>query len=73
MRVLLDHGASVNARSDPARVIKAGLQEIGELTPLLSVAPRTQPDIIKDLLDRGAEINAKDARGLTALSAGGQF
>ena len=68
VRVLLEHGASVNARSDPARIIQAGLQEIGELTPLLSVAPLAEPAIIKDLLDRGAEINAKDARGLTALA-----
>jgi len=66
VRVLLDHGGKVNARSDPTQVVKAGLQEIGELTPLLTAAPRPSVAILKDLLDRAAEVNAKDARGALA-------
>jgi ankyrin repeat protein len=68
VQLLLDHGADVNARSDPAAVVKAGLQDIGELTPLLSAAPGANPAILKALLDKGADIQAKEARGLTALA-----
>lgn len=58
VRVLIEHGADVNARS-------SGLCR----TPLLVASgyPGTV-DLLELLLDRGADLRAKDAAGFTALS-----
>ena len=40
VRLLLAHGSDVNAVSNEARAVKAGLQEHGKLTPLLFAAER---------------------------------
>ena len=57
VRLLLDHGANVNARS------------ASERTPLIVAAsfPRSV-DLLRLLLDRGADLRAKDRAGADALS-----
>ena len=55
VRILLDHGANVNAR-----------EEEGE-TPLMYAAVQDKTDVMQLLLDRGADINAASINGETAL------
>jgi ankyrin repeat protein len=66
-RLLLAHGSDVNAVSDEARVVKAGLQEHGRLTPLLLAVEGGNHELIQLLLDKGASLEARDSRGLNAL------
>ena len=67
VRLLLAHGSDVNAVSNEARVVKAGLQEKGKLTPLLMAVEWGNPELIQLLLDKGSSLEARDSRGLTAL------
>jgi ankyrin repeat protein len=67
VRVLLAHGAQVNAVSADVQVVKAGLQEIGRMTPLLIAAPWGNPDMVRALMAAGASLEARDARGFTPL------
>src|SRR5262249_47396461 len=67
VKVLIDAGADVNARSAPTVVVKAGLQEVGEITPLLALTVKPHAGLIATMLEHGADINAKDARGMTPL------
>jgi ankyrin repeat protein len=67
VRLLLAHGSDVNAVSDEAHVVKAGLQEHGRLTPLLMAVQWGNSELIQLLLDKGASLEARDSRGLTAL------
>jgi ankyrin repeat protein len=67
VRLLLAHGSDVNAVSNEARVVKAGLQEHGRLTPLLMAVEWGNQELIRLLLDKGASLEARDSRGLTAL------
>ncbi|MGH9628843.1 MAG: ankyrin repeat domain-containing protein, partial [Bryobacteraceae bacterium] len=66
-RVLLDSGANVNDQSGRRPLAKVGLQELGELTPVLIAAATGNPQLVKLLLDRGADVHAKDMRGMTPL------
>lgn len=56
VRVLLAHGARVDSRV-----------ALGQLTPLIFAAWRQDPQMAKALLDGGADVNAQDATGATAL------
>jgi ankyrin repeat protein len=67
VRLLLAHGADVNAVSNEARAVKAGFQEHGRLTPFLMAVQWGNPDLIQLLLNKGASLEARDSRGLTAL------
>jgi len=46
---------------------KNGPSEFGLLTPLLMAAPFGPPELIRTLLDAGADVNSKDVRGMTPL------
>lgn len=67
VRLLLARGSDVNAVSAEARTVKAGLQDLGNLTPLLMAAGWGNPDLIQPLLEKGASLEARDSRGFTAL------
>src|SRR5580765_8833183 len=67
--MLLAKGAKVNAVSAPIMGLpsKNGPSEFGLLTPLLMAAPFGPPELIRTLLDAGADVNSKDVRGMTPL------
>jgi ankyrin repeat protein len=67
--LLLAHGAKVNAVSAPVMGLpsKNGPSEFGKLTALLMAAPFGPPELIGKLMEAGADVNAKDVRGMTPL------
>jgi ankyrin repeat protein len=69
--MLLAKGAQVNVVTadslDPPNVSKAGPTQNGRYTPLLLTATFGPPSMTKTLLDAGANVNARDVRGMTAL------
>ena len=69
VKMLLDHGAKVNATSLPVMGLpeKNGPSKFGLLTPLLMAAPFGPPELIQTLIDAGANVNAKDVRNMTPL------
>jgi ankyrin repeat protein len=74
VKLLLSRGARVNDASGageviihaPARV-KNGMLALGSFTPLLLAAPVGSTELVKTLIDAGADVNAKDLRGMTPL------
>ena len=65
--MLLAAGADVNAVSAPSRRVKAGLQDLGSLNALVIASTWGNKDIVKSLLDAGANIEASEHRGFTPL------
>ena len=67
-KMLLAKGANVNAvASEPAQKVKAGTIALGSFTALHMVAPSGSSEFVKALLDAGAKVNVREARGLTPL------
>ncbi len=69
VKMLLSKGANVNGVSRPVMGLPSrnGPSEFGNLTALLMAAPFGPPELIKTLLDAGADVNARDVRGMTPL------
>lgn len=68
VKLLLEHGASVNPKTgDTAEVIKNGPIALGHLTALQLAACQGNLEAVEALVNAGAEVNAKDVRGATAL------
>ena len=67
--MLLAKGANVNAISRPVMGLPAknGASEFGSLTALTMSAAFGPSDLISTLLTAGADVNAKDVRGMTPL------
>ncbi len=69
VQLLLAHGANAKAVSRPVMglPVKNGASLFGSLTPLIMSAPFGPPQLIGSLLEAGADVNAKDVRGMTPL------
>ncbi len=69
VNLLLAKGADVNAVSRPVMGLPTRIapSKFGNLTALLMSAAFGPPELIKTLLDAGANVNAKDVRGMTPL------
>jgi ankyrin repeat protein len=72
VRLLLSRGAKANAAAAmptlfPIDQPKSGPIALSEITPLLAAASAAPVELITALLDAGADINAKDGRGMTPL------
>lgn len=69
VKMLLAKGANVNAVSRPVMGLPTRIapSKFGNLTALIMAAPFGPPELIQTLLDAGANVNAKDVRGMTPL------
>ncbi len=70
VKLLLDNRADVNAASTEGGQVKNGAIALKQLTPLLMSAAFGSTDLVETLLDAGAQVNAKDVRGMTPLMLG---
>jgi ankyrin repeat protein len=72
VKLLLARGARVNAVSVapfmyPGLAPKAGTPQFGSITALGMAASFGPPELVKALLDAGADVNVKDVRDMTPL------
>lgn len=67
INMLLSRGARVNSANTFSGQVKFGLIQIIHVTPLMWAAPFCSSEIIKTLLDAGADVTVKDVRQMTAL------
>lgn len=65
--LLMQRGADVNAATACCDKVRAGRIELGKLTPLMLAAPFGLRDLTRMLLERGADVEARDVRGMTPL------
>ncbi len=66
VKLLLDKGADVNVANVSEVRVKNGLIAISRTTALMS-APESSPEVMEALIKAGANVNAKDIRGMTPL------
>ena len=67
IRALLAKGANVNAANTFGGRVRHGDIELKGLTPLMLAAPHGSPAVLGMLIEAGAEVDARDSRGMTAL------
>jgi ankyrin repeat protein len=67
IRYLLAQGAQVDARLNFAMPVKFGKIALDQITPLMFAASYGPVDAVRALLEAGADVNAKDVRGMTPL------
>jgi len=69
IELLLGRGAKVNTvtKREIGSGVKNGPIALGNFTALLAAAPAAGPDVVKVLIDAGADVNAVDVRNMTPL------
>jgi ankyrin repeat protein len=67
VQLLLSRGARVNSALTDAGKVKFGPIALVGSTPLITAAPYCQTDLVKALLDAGADVKARDIRNMTPL------
>ncbi len=67
VKLLLAKGANVNAATMDAVQVRKGPVALNHLTALMYAAPYGTPELIRTLIDAGAQVNAKDIRDMTPL------
>jgi ankyrin repeat protein len=67
VRLLLSKGAIVNIANTIQPKMRNGLLAAGKMTPLMWAAPWGSSEMLGSLLKAGADANALDIRGMTAL------
>jgi len=64
---LLRLGANVNQQNTFAGKVKFGDIQLKGISPLMLASAHRDPAIVETLLNAGADVNAEDVRGMTAL------
>ncbi|MGA7412046.1 MAG: ankyrin repeat domain-containing protein [Bryobacteraceae bacterium] len=67
VKMLIAYGADVNFKSAHNPPVKAGVQDMGELTALMTAASCGHSEEVNILLNAGASVNVSDMRGMTPL------
>jgi ankyrin repeat protein len=67
VKLLLAKGARPNTAIASLGAVRHGPIAIGNLSPLMAAAPYGSVELIRELLQGGANVNAKDVRGMTPL------
>ena len=69
VELLLARGAAVNtaSKAEVQPAVKNGPLALGRFTPLLFAASAGGPEVIRALLEAGAEVDAADIRNMTSL------
>lgn len=67
VKLLLAKGANVNAATTSYHTVRHGQIPLIKLTALIYAAPYASPELVRTLIEAGANVNAQDARGLSPL------
>jgi ankyrin repeat protein len=67
VRLLLAKGAKVDAAVMDGGKVRKGPVALNHLTALMFAAPFGTPDLVRTLIDAGANVNARDIRDMTPL------
>jgi len=67
VKLLLAKGADVNAATTASLKVRKGPIALSHLTPLMYAAPYGTPELLRTLIDAGAQVNTKDIRDMTPL------
>jgi ankyrin repeat protein len=67
VKLLLAKGADANAATTEGGKVRKGPIALNHLTALSLAAPYGTPELLRTLIDAGAQVNAKDIRDMTPL------
>lgn len=67
IRLLLERGAKVDAAGNFSNQVKHGKIALERITPLMLAVTYGPVDAVQALIDAGANVNARDIRGMTPL------
>jgi len=67
VKLILAKGAKADQATSGSLMVKKGKIALDKLTPLMLAAPYASAEMVKALLDAGAQVDARDIRGMTPL------